>query len=284
MPDTDLNDIPQSTIDDFVTYRVNKIQINDLSNSSNSYSLIDMDKKVETLQEKCDLLEATQKTMQYDMTRTFLYNKRLLDEQKNLKTILNEYKTFYIDLHKTLAQSTSTMLILEQRLTQFEKTSYDGTLLWRITNVSEKINESLKSPTKSFYSPVFFTSHTGGYQLACKLYLNGDGQSFYNKFVSIYLVVLKGNFDALLAWPFKQRCTFTLVDKSDPLRKSFSDSFKPDTASAAFRRPISEMNVPAGLPAFLSLKVFNSDEMDFYKRDDSMFIRVCVDTNDLREL
>ncbi len=101
MPEIDSNDMPQVTEEDFVTYKVNKIQINDSSNSSSSYSPFDLDKKVETFQEKCDLLEATQKTIQDDLTRTSLYNKRLLEEQKQLKAILNEYESFYLDLHKT---------------------------------------------------------------------------------------------------------------------------------------------------------------------------------------
>lgn len=208
-------------------------------------------------------------------------NARLIKEQNVLKQILNEYKEFYMDLHKTLAQTTSSMLALEERLVQQEKTSFDGTLLWRITNVRQKIRESCASRQKSFYSPVFYTSRDG-YRLTCKLYLNGDGQAF-NEYLSLYLVVLRGNFDALLAWPFRQMCTFVLVDKQDASR-SVRDSFKPDPMSlGSFKRPVSEMNVPAGLPSFVPLKLFNSANVDFYN-DDSMFIRVNVDTSDLREL
>jgi hypothetical protein len=205
-------------------------------------------------------------------------NKRLIDDQQMLKQSLDEYKQFYLDLHKTLAQTTSSMLSLEERLIQQEKTSYDGTLLWCLTSVRQKIRESCASRQKNFFSPVFYTSRDG-YRLTCKLYLNGDGQAF-NEFVSIYLVILRGNFDALLSWPFKQKCSFVLVDKQDA-KRSVCDSFKPDPKTVgSFKRPITEMNVPAGLPFFVPLKTFNGTDGDFYN-DDSMFIKVKVDTSDI---
>ena len=84
-----------------------------------------------------------------------------------LKQSLDEYKQFYLDLHKTLAQTTSSMLALEERLINQEKTSYDGTLLWSLTSVRQKICESLASRQKSFFSPVFYTSRDG-YRLTWK--------------------------------------------------------------------------------------------------------------------
>ena len=264
--------------EEFVTHKVNKIQINDSTPPYNYDFETTLNKQVENLEQKLDLLDANQTIILTDVSRANQSNKRLIDEQQMLKQSLDEYKQFYLDLHKTLAQTTSSMLALEERLINQEKTSYDGTLLWSLTSVRQKICESLASRQKSFFSPVFYTSRDG-YRLTCKIYLNGDGQAF-NEFVSIYLVILRGNFDALLSWPFKQKCSFVLVDKQDA-KRSVCDSFKPDPNSVgSFKRPISEMNVPAGLPFFVPLNTFNGTDVDFFN-DDTMFIKVNVDTSDL---
>ena len=167
------------------------------------------------------------------------------------------------------------MLILEERLLQQEKSSFDGNYLWKITSVAEKIKSSQTSKRKCFYSPPFYTSH-GGYKMAGLIYLNGDGDSF-NQHISLYLVILRGNFDSLNDWPFTRKVTFIMMDRSEHKPKHFQDSFKPNPAqSDSFRKPISEMNRPAGLPKFISLGQFNDiNENDFFS-DDSLFIRMII--------
>ena len=96
------------------------------------------------------------------------------------------------------------------------------------------------------------------------------------------MVILNGSYDAVLKWPFKQKCSFVLVDKQDEKRSVFV-SLMPDPNSVdSFKRPISEMNVPSGLSSFLPLKIFNCVNVDFYN-DDSLFIKVNIDTNGLED-
>ena len=59
-----------------------------------------------------------------------------------------------------------------------------------------------------------------GYKMCARLYLNGDGMG-KGTHVSLFFVVMRGAYDALLKWPFRQKvlivsslvhCTRTLFD------------------------------------------------------------------------
>jgi len=51
-----------------------------------------------------------------------------------------------------------------------------------------------------------------GYKLFARAFMDGDG-SGKSTHLSLYFVVARGNFDALLRWPFNQRVTMTLIDQ-----------------------------------------------------------------------
>lgn len=48
--------------------------------------------------------------------------------------------------------------------------------------------------------------------MCLRLYANGDSTA-KNVAMSLFLVIMKGNYDALLTWPFKQKVTFVLLDQ-----------------------------------------------------------------------
>ena len=54
-----------------------------------------------------------------------------------------------------------------------ELNSFDGSLLWRINNVSAKMYDSFNEPEKFFCSPPFYTSGHR-YKMCARIYLNGD--------------------------------------------------------------------------------------------------------------
>ncbi|KAI8512024.1 Baculoviral IAP repeat-containing protein 2 [Branchiostoma belcheri] len=85
------------------------------------------------------------------------------------------------------------------------------------------------------------------------------------------------NYDALLPWPFRQKVTLMLLDQ-DQGRRNLSDTFRPDPTSSSFKRPTSDMNIASGCPLFVSQAVV---EGGFYLKDDTIFIKVIVETSDL---
>ncbi|CAF0771163.1 unnamed protein product [Didymodactylos carnosus] len=93
---------------------------------------------------------------------------------------------------------------------------------------------------------------------------------------------MEGTYDCILKWPFNHKITFCLLDQSGQNRHVI-DSCRPDTRSNSFQRPRSEMNVAFGIPKFFSLPMVQQDNNN-YVRDDTMFIKVIVDFDDLPEV
>lgn len=147
-----------------------------------------------------------------------------------------------VELQQTLAQKDQALGKLEQSLRLMEEASFDGTFLWKITNVTRRCLESACGRTVSLFSPAFYTAKYG-YKLCLRLYLNGDGTG-KRTHLSLFIVIMRGEYDALLPWPFRNKVTFMLLDQNN--REHAIDAFRPDLSSASFQRPQSETNVASG--------------------------------------
>ncbi|KAM7316886.1 hypothetical protein ACRRTK_024617 [Alexandromys fortis] len=179
-----------------------------------------------------------------------------------------------VELQQTLAQKDQVLGKLEQSLRLMEEASFDGTFLWKITNVTRRCHESVCGRTISLFSPAFYTAKYG-YKLCLRLYLNGDG-SGKKTHLSLFIVIMRGEYDALLPWPFRNKVTFMLLDQNN--REHAIDAFRPDLSSASFQRPQSETNVASGCPLFFPLSKLQSPK-HAYVKDDTMFLKCIVDTS-----
>ena len=101
--------------------------------------------------------------------------------------------------------------------------------------------------TKFLYSIPFYTSRHG-YKMCARVYLNGDGMG-KGTHLSFFFVVMKGPFDALLPWPFKQKVTLTIINQAGKM--GVTDTYRPDPQSSSFQRPTQEMNVGSGFLMFI---------------------------------
>ncbi len=153
-----------------------------------------------------------------------------------------------------------------------QATSYNGQFVWKIPEVSRRRDEAISGKTISLYSAPFYTNRFG-YKLCLRLYMNGDG-SGKGTHLSFFLTIMKGEYDALLEWPFNQMVTLMLLDQSSK-KKHIVQCFKPESTSSSFWRPQSDMNVASGCPKFASLSVLM--DPDFVK-DDTIFFKATVDT------
>ncbi|XP_076999397.1 TNF receptor-associated factor 1 [Tamandua tetradactyla] len=179
-----------------------------------------------------------------------------------------------VELQQTLAQKDQALGKLEQSLRLLEEASFDGTFLWKITNVTRRCHESACGRTISLFSPAFYTAKYG-YKLCLRLYLNGDGTG-KRTHMSLFIVIMRGEYDALLPWPFRNKVTFMLLDQNN--REHAIDAFRPDLSSASFQRPQSETNVASGCPLFFPLNRLQSPK-HAYVKDDTMFLKCIVETN-----
>ena len=177
-------------------------------------------------------------------------------------------------IEHTLALRNVTLADLEEYIRQQEFSSYDGQLLWKITEFARRRNEAVSGQQVSFYSPCFYTSRYG-YKMCARIYLNGDGMG-RGTHISVFFVVMRGQYDAILRWPFRQKVTFMLLDQDNV--EHVIDAFRPDPNSSSFQRPRRETNIASGCPMFCSLTELNNHA---YVRDDTMFLKIIVDTTDL---
>ena len=171
--------------------------------------------------------------------------------------MLEELQTNYADL-----------LVIVQSL---QATSYNGKYIWKIPEVARRWKEAKESKTLSLYSAPFYTSRHG-YRMCLRLYLNGDGTG-KGTHLSYFLTIMRGEFDALLPWPFQQVVRLSL--RSQNLSKNdIRHCFKPDATSSSFTRPRSDMNIASGCPKFAPVSTLSDGE---YVQDDTMFLQCNID-------
>ncbi|NWX29316.1 TRAF2 factor, partial [Notiomystis cincta] len=178
------------------------------------------------------------------------------------------------ELHRCLTQKDTGLSSLHKSLCFSEQASYDGIFLWKITDVGRKLQDSVTGRTVGLYSPAFYTAKYG-YKVCLRVYLNGDGTG-KGTHMSLFFVVMKGDYDALLPWPFRHKVTFMLLDQNN--REHIIDAFRPDLTSASFQRPVSDMNVASGCPMFLPLSKLQSPK-HAYVKEDTLFLKCIIDTN-----
>ena len=111
-----------------------------------------------------------------------------------------------------------------------------------------------------------------------RLYMAGDGNA-RRTHMSLFFVLMRGEYDQILEFPFSYKVLFCLLDQT-PQQRHIIDSFRPDTKSNSFQRPSSDMNVASGIPKFVPLTMIQQDN-NSYVRNDTMLIKVIVDFGNL---
>lgn len=107
-----------------------------------------------------------------------------------------------------------------------------------------------------------------------RLYPAGDGNA-RRTHMSAFFVLMRGEYDAVLQFPFNYKITFCLLDQTLQ-KRHIIDSFRPDVKSNSFQRPRSDMNIASGVPKFCPLTLIQQDGNPYVK-DDTMLIKVMVD-------
>jgi len=162
----------------------------------------------------------------------------------------------------------------DMQIQMLEATSYNGTYVWKIDYYSRRFQEAVSGKTLSIYSPPFYVGRFG-YKVCARMYPNGDGIG-KGTHMSLFFVVMRGEYDALLPWPFVQKVQFRLIDQ-DRIRDTY-DAFRPEPHSSSFKRPTSDMNIASGCPTFISHPGLREGG---YIRNDIMFVKITVDMANL---
>ena len=149
------------------------------------------------------------------------------------------------------------------------------TFIWKIKHFREVLRQAKAEEKTAIHSAPFYTDRTEsyGYKLKVAVEANGSG-SAKNTHLSVFIVVMKGEYDAILPWPFKKKVKFTLIDQQEDLvqRQNITRHFIADKNSESFGRPKNKKNnIGWGFPEFVShLKLHRRR----YIVKDTMFLHV----------
>ena len=199
-----------------------------------------------------------------------------------------------MSLEREMGEKTSTINRLERRMDQIDESvalntvkiadmesqrrpraeqdihSYNGTLLWKIDDYQRKRQDAISGVKTAIYSQPFYSAQHG-YKMCAKIYMNGDGFG-KGSHLSLFFVVMRGEYDAVQTWPFQKKITIMLLDQGNG--DHMIDAFHSDPQSSSFQRPKSDMNIASGSPLFMPLSSLNNRQ---YIKDDVLFIKIIVD-------
>nr|XP_014346160.1 PREDICTED: TNF receptor-associated factor 1-like [Latimeria chalumnae] len=86
--------------------------------------------------------------------------------------------------------------------------AYKGTFVWKILNFRFKLWQAVTGIQLFLDSNAFYTDQYG-YKMNLRIYLDGS-EEVRATHLSLYIRLLKGEFDALLDWPFQRQVSFIL--------------------------------------------------------------------------
>ena len=154
-----------------------------------------------------------------------------------------------------------------------ESLEFPRAFLWKVDNFSENLRQAHARRHRLASTPFYTEKY--GYKLRLSIVPNGDGRG-KNTHLSVFIIVMKGEYDAILTWPFKKEVTFTLIDQQeDPVeRQNVMRKLTADTPlKGNYDRPEGGENKGRGFPEFISHEKLRSRR---YILDDTLFLQVQV--------
>ena len=161
------------------------------------------------------------------------------------------------------------------RLSLIENSNHNGSMIWKIPQFSQHKTDAEIGKDTSIFSLPFYSGRYG-YKMCLRLYIMGDGIG-KGTHLSLFFVVMHGEFDNILQWPFTHKVTFRLINQAGG--RDIVNTFQPNPLSSSFRKPKSDMNITSGCPQFIS---HTELERDGFIIDDTVFIKCMVDTSTIR--
>ena len=181
-------------------------------------------------------------------------------QRREVESHLQAAMTLHLDLacvklSDTQKKFEETTKKLEKRVNALEKHIHyseekcESSFTWRMDGFSEilrkaKSGEEITKETSPLYRY--------GYKFKLSINPNGDG-SGKNTHLSAYLIIMKGEYDSILKWPFHKKVTFTLIDQQEKAndREDIVKSFTSDAKRKNFERPVTEENLGIGFAKFV---------------------------------
>lgn len=180
----------------------------------------------------------------------------LFTENEHLRQKINQLEQWIIEMDYRLSR---------------ERVIYDGgSLIWKIGDYNQLKLESKRKQSCPMYSPPLYIPDKFGYKTCLKIYLNGvDGGK--NTHLSIYFIIMRGDYDALLEWPFNRKIQITIRS----IKNDYPNMIQEITPKAGklniWGKPTTDMNMATGWSQFITHR---SLEQDDFLENDRIFIQL----------
>jgi len=260
-----------------IAQQQNSLSDTTTANTSTSDLAEDVEDALGILMNGIEALVDEEQRLTQESLQIQLQLQALAEHASQVKLSIQESRSYLDGVKQNFDILKQDLSSLDEKINDRQCISYDGTFIWKINNVKEKMNDARSERQTSIYSSPFYSSPTG-YKMRLRLYLNGDGNARQTH-LSLFFVLMRGMNDAVLKFPFTNKVTFCLYDQSGRGRHAI-DSFRPDIRSNSFQRPRCDMNIASGIPKFIKLSALE-EENNGYVVDDTMFIKVMVDFDDI---
>ena len=200
-----------------------------------------------------------------------------VDAQKREWSCANSALTSVVEAHKREWRAAKFELgsKLEFQAKEIRRlTDETFAFVWKISH----FNNVLQLATEGIRTSIYNEFYTGkrGYKLKVRVDPDGD-QSNRNSYLSAYVGIMKGHYDPILPWPFRQQVTFTVIDQQYDPSKRRNEVGILNTEQTSWRfsgRPTSEENPEVmGIDRLISHKVLFTRR---YVEYDTLFLRVEV--------
>ena len=222
-------------------------KINSFQEQINSlmFNLKGMNELVDTLQKEIEKLKEQPRQPQFPVARGGARVKKDLDFNKSVTD-------------------------MDLKIQLVENKALNGELIWKIDRLDFRMAQAKLGKVTALHSAPCYTKQYE-YKYCLRLYLHGDGMG-RGTHISIFFVVMKSEYDELLAWPMKKRVTFELINLENEAN-SVIETFVSNRNSSSFQRPTKNMNVATGCPTFISIEQFLNAG---FIKDNCAFIRTTV--------
>ena len=270
--DLELAEHIEKDISSHLAYVCKILSSNHSSHRPNGYIPISKSNMEQLLFTDFEEVEAKVENLSKEGDKTKSQATEIQEKQKEFAFRLNGVEDLLAATQASITEINRTYEEVSLTLQTLQATSYDGKYIWKIPDITRRRRDALMGKTVSLYSAPFYTDRFG-YRMCLRVYLDGDG-SGKGRYISYFLTIMKGEYDALLEWPFQLTVTLTMTNQKG--NDNIVQSFKPNPNSASFHRPKADMNVASGCPKFAPLSVLDNQE---FVVDDVAFFQCVVNIN-----
>ena len=174
-------------------------------------------------------------------------------------------------LHRAVSELTNDLTDLDLKFQLHENSTQDGHLIWKINDFEDRTENAVIGKIRALHSAPCFTEKYG-YKFCLRLYINGDGMG-RGIHLSLFLVIMKSEYDDILQWPFQKKIQFKLINQQDRSKDHVEQMF-PEKNSSSFQQPKKEMNIASGCPMFISLDRL---EPESFLKNGNLFLEVKIE-------